>query len=174
MGILSGMLIAAGVAFFGKKKLSADAKKTTHSERFKMPVYVVIILRKDNQFLLMKRSQSVINGGLYAFPGGGVDGSETLITAAIRESQEELGITLQPEDLTFVQVMHVKTEKNGEYIGFYFQASSWTGQPTIMEPDKCDELAWFDYDALPEPMIQTHDQVLKQIDQNIVFNEFGW
>ena len=113
MGILSGMLIAAGVAFFGKKKLSADTKKI-HSERFKMPVYVVIIVRQEeNKILLMKRSKSVINGGLYAFPGGGVDGSETLMNAIIRESKEELGIILAEEYVNFVHTMHVKTEKNG-------------------------------------------------------------
>ncbi len=173
MGILSGMLIAAGVTFFGKKKLSAN-NKVTNSKRFKMPIYVVIILRKEDKILLMKRSQSVINGGLYAFAGGGVDGSETLIDATIRESLEELGIAIQPQDLNFVHTMHVKTETNGEYIGFYFQTSTWTGEPSIMEPDKCDELAWFTHDNLPHPMIESHKHALNMIDKKIVFSEFGW
>ncbi len=174
MGILSGMLIAAGVAFFGKKKLSADTKVTTKPERFKMTVYVIIIIRQENKILLMKRSQSVINGGLYAFPGGGVDGSETLMNAIIRESKEELGIILAEEHVKFVHTMHVKTENNGEYIAFYFETSTWIGQPSIMEPDKCDELAWFDRDALPQPIINTHQHALDMIDQKIVFSEFGW
>jgi 8-oxo-dGTP diphosphatase len=174
MGIISGMLIAAGVGFFGKKKLSADNKKIIETERFKMTVYVIIIVRKENKILLMKRSQSVINGGLYAFPGGGVDGSETLMHAIIRESKEELGIILAEESVHFVHTMHVKTEKNGEFIAFYFETSTYDGNPSIMEPDKCDELAWFDRHALPQPMINTHEHALNMIDQKIVFSEFGW
>lgn len=144
------------------------------TERFTMPIYVGIILRKDNQILLMKRSQSVISGGLYAFPGGGVDGSETLTAATIRESREELGVIIDVKDLTFVHALHVKTEKNIEYIAFFYETSTWLGEPCVMEPDKCDEVAWFNLDTLPEPMTQTHIQVLTMLDQNTFLSEFGW
>jgi 8-oxo-dGTP diphosphatase len=144
------------------------------TERFHMSVYVGIILRKGNQILLMKRSKSVINGGLYAFPGGGVDGLETLTTATIRESREELGVIIDAKNLKFVHALHVKTEKNVEYVAFFYENTTWLGPPCIMEPDKCDELAWFNLNELPKPMTQTHMQVLTMVDQNKFLSEFGW
>lgn len=150
-----------------------NSKETMITQRFAMLVYVGIILRKGNQILLMKRSQSIINGGLYAFPGGGVDGSETIAAATIRESYEELGITINTTDLKFAHAIHVKTDKNIEYIAFYYEATEWQGNPSIMEPDKCDELSWFDCDKLPSPMLATNEQALNMIKQNITLSEFG-
>lgn len=144
------------------------------SERFKMQVYCVIILRKDNQVLLIKRSKSVILGGLYAFPGGGVDGLESVTVATIRESYEELGIVLNEEDLKFMCVLHVQTELQKEYVAFFFQAMQWVGQPSIMEPEKCDDLAWFDLNDLPKNMVPSHQLAVAMMNKNEQFYEFGW
>ncbi len=145
-----------------------------NADRFKMPIYVAIILRKDNKILLMKRSESVINGGLYAFPGGGVEQLETITTAIIRETDEELGILLDATHLQFVHALHVKGQTNTQYITFFFQALTWQGKPSVMEPDKCDEVAWFDINILPEFMMSSHKQALSLVSKNISFSEFGW
>ncbi len=178
MGILSFTLISASIAFFSKKKLDKNknnnnVKNKTTSDRFQMAVFVGIIVRQGNQILLMKRSQATTNGGTYAFAGGGVDGSETIAAAAIRESQEELGITIMEKDLKFAHVMHVKTENNVEFIVFFYETTAWTGMPAIMEPDKCDELIWAHEHQLPTPMLPTHLQALTMMQQNITLSEFG-
>lgn len=85
-------------------------------ERFKIVPFAGLILRKNNTVLLMKRAENAISGGMYAFPGGGIDGGETIATATIREAQEELGITIDVHDLQFVHVMHVRMENGYEYI----------------------------------------------------------
>ncbi|MDP3788040.1 MAG: NUDIX domain-containing protein [Candidatus Chromulinivorax sp.] len=143
------------------------------TERFQMTAFVGIIVRQGDQILLMKRSQSTTNGGKYACAGGGVDGGETIAAAAIRESQEELGITIAEQDLKFVHVIHVKTERNTELIVFFYETTQWTGNPSIMEPDKCDELIWVDEHQLPTLMLATHKQVLAMIKKNIMISDIG-
>ena len=145
-----------------------------NTERFEMPIYCAIILRKGNQVLLMQRSESVILGGYQAFPGGGVDGSETITGATIRESYEELGIVVQEKDLKFIHVLHVRSKFDKEYIAFFFQADHWTGEPAVMEPEKCDVLAWFDIGNLPEDIVYSHKQAIDMMEQNKQFSEFGW
>lgn len=178
MGILSGMLIAAGIAFFGKKKIQKNSLKQindkSNPERFQMAVFVGIIVRQGDQILLMKRSQATTNGGTYACAGGGVDGGETIVAAAIRESQEELGITIAEQDLKFVHAIHAKTEKKNEFIVFFYETTRWTGNPSIMEPHKCDELVWVDEHQLPTPMLASHKQVLDMVKQNIMISDIGW
>jgi 8-oxo-dGTP diphosphatase len=36
-----------------------------------------------------------------------------------------------------------------EYLNLFFTVGSWTGTPTIREPDKCTELVWADPADLP-------------------------
>lgn len=150
-----------------------DFRKKMSTERFQMTVFVGIIVRQGNQILLMKRSQSTTNGGTYAFAGGGVDGGETIAAAAIRESQEELGITIAEKDLKFVHVIHAKTANNIEFIVFFYEATRWAGNPSIMEPHKCDELIWVDDHQLPTPMLASHKQVLDMMQQNIMISDIG-
>ena len=142
--------------------------------RFTLSIFSTIILRKNEQILLMKRPEQALSGGLYAFPGGGMDGKETVTTATIREASEELGITITPRDLHFMHVMHIKTDSSSEYINFFFETDVWTGTPSIMEPDKCDELTWFDTDDLPEPIMPTHKKVLELMSKKIYFSEYWW
>lgn len=53
---------------------------------FKLPAYVGIILKKDDQVLLVKRANTDWASGYWNFPGGLLEESETLINAAISES----------------------------------------------------------------------------------------
>ncbi len=143
-------------------------------ERFKITPFAGLILRKGDKVLLMKRAASAISGGYYAFPGGGVDGEETIRAATIREAQEELGVQIHEEDLEFVHVMHVRMENGQEYINFYFETRSWKGELRVMEPHKCDGVAWFSINDLPETIMQTHKQVIEMIKNDQGFSEFGW
>lgn len=119
---------------------------------YKIPAYVGIILKKDNHVLLVKRTNTDWASGYWNFPGGLLEEHETLMQAAIREAQEEIGVTIIPSDLTLVQVLHVKkSEKNTKDIfGFGFLAEKWNGTPINNEPHRHSEIGWFDLDDLPE------------------------
>jgi len=145
-------------------------------DRFKLVPYIVVILRDGKKVLLIKRCNTNFSCGLYALPGGGVDGDETITAATIREAYEELGVKIDQKDLKFVHVYHAKPGVAGqsEYINFFFEAIKWEGEPVNMEPHKCEEMVWFDLDALPENIIPAHRHALEMIEKNIVFSEFGW
>ncbi|HML19578.1 MAG TPA: NUDIX domain-containing protein [Candidatus Dependentiae bacterium] len=144
-------------------------------DRFKMPVFSAVILKQDNQICLHKRSLGAkLHGGFYAISGGGVDGQETINQATIREAREELGIELNPADITLAHVLHVRASNGDEYINFFMQASRWHGTPKIMEADKCSEVAWFDLDKLPENIMPMHKHVIDMIKKGIVYSQYGW
>ncbi len=52
------------------------------------------VIRKDNKFLLLERVLSDFMGGLVELPSGSVDAGEDLLTALVRETKEETGLTI--------------------------------------------------------------------------------
>lgn len=68
-------------------------------------VTAAILIKKDNTVLLAQRPEGKTFAGLWEFPGGKVEVPESPEAALVRELNEELGITVQPEKLepfTFV------------------------------------------------------------------------
>lgn len=57
-------------------------------------VAVAVIKNQHGQFLIAKRSENAHQGGLWEFPGGKVENTETVLDALKRELFEELGIAL--------------------------------------------------------------------------------
>lgn len=114
-----------------------------------------VIPKKGNEVFLMRRFQTGWMDGKYGLASGHMEEGESPITAAIRETKEEAGIDVKPEDLKFVLVMHRKPvhEGDAEYIDFFFTTEKWDGEPKLMEPEKCDEIGWFSLGALPENIL---------------------
>ena len=59
------------------------------------------------------------------------------------------------------------------YDGFFF-VKTWQGEPKIGEPEKCDELRWFDINNLPEQIIPDRRVVIKNFINGITYSEMGW
>ena len=89
-----------------------------------------------------------------------------------REAREEAGIEIAPENLRVVGVMHRKSTE--ERIDFFLAATEWAGEITNREPTKCDELAWFDLDRLPENVIPYVRRALENYRRGRWFDSFGW
>ena len=65
-------------------------------------VALVITANQDNEacFLITRRTAGLRHhGGQFALPGGRLDGDETIIEAALRETFEEIGLRLTPADV---------------------------------------------------------------------------
>ncbi len=136
----------------------------------------LIILIKDNKVLFLKRTQGW-GAGTYSLPGGNVELHESLSQACIRESNEELGITINPADLQFVTMLHIKNFCMNvcmEYILVTFVASNWEGEIYNKEPEKHSELAWFDLNNLPENLAPFARETLKAYQSKQTFAEYGW
>ena len=57
---------------------------------------VVAVIVRDQQFLVIHRSQHVAAPGMICFPGGGIEPGESEQQALIRELREELNVDVQP------------------------------------------------------------------------------
>jgi len=79
---------------------------------------VYLILKKDNQILLMRRQGSGYYDGWYSVPAGHVESGELPIDALLRETKEELGIELDRDD---VHLVH--TAMSGYQVGPIDEAS---------------------------------------------------
>ena len=140
--------------------------------RSKFPVAVHMFFLRDQQVLLLRRFNTGYEDGKYSLVAGHLDAGETVIQAAIREAGEEAGVRLQPEDLRVVHVMNRKSED--ERIDFFIEVRKWEGEIVNAEPEKCDALAWFPLDSLPENMIPYVRAALQRCQQGQYYSEFGW
>lgn len=141
------------------------------TERYTLRAAVYLLLIKDGKILLARRVNTSWRNGQYSLIAGHLDPDESIQTAMIRESKEEAGITISSSDLKFVHVMH-HVEKEA-YLDFFFTAYFWKGEPHICEPEKCDDMKWFDLDALPENLVPNVREVITQYTQDKYFSEFG-
>lgn len=101
-----------------------------------------------------------------------VDSDEDLKTEMIREAKEEAGIEITPNNINFASVMHRKSDD--ERIDFFFIADSWEGEITNMEPQKCDDLSWFDINNLPSNTIPYIKRAIGNYISDVQFDVYGW
>ena len=141
-------------------------------ERHKIVPASYLVLIRDNKILLQRRFNTGYEDGKYSFVAGHVDKGETFTEAIIREVKEEAGITLQMKDLSVVHVMN-RNIKDNERIDVFFVAEKWTGNPENKEPNKCDDLSWFDLDNTPENIIPYIKEAINYIKNKIIYSEFS-
>jgi len=141
-------------------------------EKFTLRAAVYLILMKDGKTLLSRRFNTGWMDGKYSLIAGHLDGNETVFDTMIREASEEAGIKVAKEDLKPVKVLHRKA--NTEYMDFFFVAEKWEGEPTIKEPNKCDDMSWFPIGSLPENTLPYIKDVIKNHKDGVAFIESGW
>jgi 8-oxo-dGTP diphosphatase len=142
--------------------------------RFELPVAVHTFLLRSDSVLLLRRRNTGFEDGKYGLVGGHVEGGESITRAAIRECREEVGIEVDPTDLTAVGVTHYNSPV-GEGIDFFLSATRWRGEPRNVEPDFCDDLRWCQLDALPENTIPFVRRAAEHhLTAGVWFDELGW
>ena len=105
------------------------------------------------KILLLKRagtldaSRSTV--GLWSNPGGEVEFGETAEAAAVREAREELGVEVEIErTIGYTDQILPLSGVHWHLVAFLTRIVR--GEPRIMEPEKSDDLAWFELSELPE------------------------
>ena len=140
--------------------------------RATFPVTVHLLFFRENQILLLRRFNTGFRDGEYSVPAGHLDGKETVIAAAAREAEEEIGVQIEAKDTIFSSVMH--RIEDDERVDFFVHVHTWRGEPFNAEPDKCDDLCWVNIDQLPANTIPYVKQALRNHMNGIQFDEYGW
>ncbi len=114
-----------------------------------------IILEKDGKILLGMRhpdpdkaDSAFRSAGEWCLPGGKLEWGESFEEGAIRETQEETGITIS--DPKVISVHNCRNE-HAHFMTVGLLAHEWKGEAKVMEPDEIIEWQWFDLKDLPSP-----------------------
>jgi ADP-ribose pyrophosphatase YjhB (NUDIX family) len=137
-------------------------------------LYVLALLYSESKILLLRRCNATFGNGLYSLVGGKVESGEHALHAIKREVFEEVGLNISESDFSLVHTFHRKgTDK--PLVALIFKAHiSTMPVPRNMEPDKHDDLRFFNIAELPHNIIPAHKQAIECISQNIYYSEHGW
>ncbi len=134
-----------------------------------------VVVRKGDDILLLRRAATGWMDGHLSLPAGGLEASETMLDAAVRELREETGLLATTDDLQLIHLLHCRSGKGGdEWLGAFFLAERWRGSPVLGEPHKHDQLSWHALDRLPASLIPYVRQGLDLGLRKIVHSSFGW
>lgn len=143
-------------------------------ERNKSVPASYLLLRRNGEVLLMRRQNSGYYDGWYAVPAGHVEAGELPVDALLRETKEELGITLDKNDIHLVHTMYrTKHDETGDRVDLFFAAAKWSGEIANAEPHKCNDVRWFARDALPENLVHYVGEAIKDVENGVSYSELG-
>ncbi len=135
---------------------------------------VYLMLMQDNKILLSRRANTGYKDGMYGMVSGHVEKAEGCLSALIREAKEEIGITINKNDLEVAHVLHRNCEDDLEYVDVFIKTSNYKGDIKNCEPEKCDKLEWFSLDNLPNEIVEYLPEVFNHIKNNRFYSEQGW
>lgn len=128
------------------------------NQRPKVGIGVAVV--KENSVLLGKRKGSHGSGD-WAFPGGHLEFSETPHECAYRELLEETGLTaasIFPGPWT-----NDVFNSDKHYITLFMFVPEFSGEPKVLEPHKCENWEWFEWDNLPDPLFAPIQTLVKNV-----------
>ena len=145
-----------------------------------VPAAYVFLLRDGEDgtevLLQLRRDTGYMDGHWAAAAAGHVERGETAYDAAHREALEEIDVA--DLDLEFVTAMQRTGggEPIDERIDFFFTARAWSGEPRIVEPEKCAGLRWYPLVSLPDPVVPHERSVLEGLRTGAVppYSTFGF
>jgi 8-oxo-dGTP pyrophosphatase MutT (NUDIX family) len=138
------------------------------TDRFTVvPASYVFLLRDGpggtEVLLQLRQHTGYMDDHWAAAAAGHVERGETAIDAAHREAAEEIAVSaLQLEFVTAMQRTQHAAPID-ERIDFFFTARNWSGEPRVVEPEKCAALRWYPLDALPDPVVPHELEVLTRL-----------
>ena len=131
--------------------------------KMKIPrVGLAVIVMKDSNVLLGKRKMPN-DAGTWCFPGGRLEYFESFKNCALRETLEESGLKIELIDKNPVAITNdFFIEDDSHYITLFLRGKYVSGEPKVMEPDKCEEWRWYKWNNLPKKLMLPIRNLLKQ------------
>ncbi|MBA3661810.1 MAG: NUDIX domain-containing protein [Gammaproteobacteria bacterium] len=122
----------------------------------------VVIFNKTGKILLGKRIGRH-GGGTWAFPGGHLDHAESPFDCARRETDEETGLSIC--NLKRGPWISTLFDEHTHYLTLFVIAQHEDGEPAVLEPHKCAEWRWFDWESFPHPLFKATDDLIAHYPQ---------
>lgn len=113
-----------------------------------------IYITRDDEILLFLRN-SVHAGGTWAPPGGHIEYGESFLEAARRETKEESGVDVRDIEIIGI-TSDVYLNEGRHYITAHTKPTLYEGTPKIMEPEKFDDMKWFNLSKLPDNLFPSN------------------
>jgi 8-oxo-dGTP diphosphatase len=144
------------------------------ADRHLIDVHVLLVDDDGKLLLTQRRDPNPAFDGLWHLPSGKLDAGESVLAAAVREAEEEVGVLIQAADLRHVHTLHVNGSGPEPRLGLFFEARRWLGEPTNREPDKCSAVRWFALDTLPAQLIDYPAAGIHAYQHGVPFGIQGW
>jgi 8-oxo-dGTP diphosphatase len=97
-------------------------------------VVAAVLINAEEQALVQKRAADRSMAGLWEFPGGKVEFDERPEDALVRELLEELGITVQPDDLIPLSFASAPLGDRHLLLLLYV-CRNWKGEPAPLDAE---------------------------------------
>jgi 8-oxo-dGTP diphosphatase len=111
----------------------------------KIPTWICVVALalsdRDGRWLMHRRPPGKQHAGLWEFPGGKVEPREVPVIALIREIREELGLDLEPGDLTPAGFAQGPVNRESGQIVILLYTAQWQG--ASLAALEGGEIAWF-------------------------------
>lgn len=116
-------------------------------EGYYISVVGVVIINSNNEILLQKRSRlKRANPSKWGICGGKVDLGETPLEAGVRETLEEIGITLNRDDLKFLSM---DTNEKAHFTVYYVRGDIDIDECKLQE-EELEEVKYFKIEELED------------------------
>lgn len=123
---------------------------------------------KDGKVLVGERLASH-GAGSFSIPGGHMEFGETFEEAALRELEEETGLT----DVEITDLICVKNDRVYEkhFVTIGMLAEWKSGEPIAMEPEKARNWSWYAPDEVPENLFLPSRAVIENWKQGKIYTD---
>ena len=100
---------------------------------------------------------------------------EEAVDCLVREAEEEAGLGIEPGEVELVHVLHLVDSPSARpRIGLFFRARTWSGTPTLREPDTCVWWRWWNPKDLPDDVVPYTRQAIAEILAGHPYSQQGW
>lgn len=119
----------------------------------------VLVIKEG--FLLLGKRKGSHGAGTWSLPGGHLEFKETVEDCTARELAEETG--LRALSMQLGPWVNNVIDEDKHYVTLFVIVDKFTGEPKLLEPQKCEGWSWFDLNNLPSPLFPPVETLIGKI-----------